>query len=106
MSSQYKKNMYICDDCETVYITIDRDQGITPFLMSCKTNKCEGMAQSSLYRVNQNIVPDHEWYYPDKEEYIKQGPSTKQHIDKGGLLLRKIETQPCIKQLEEKYGES
>lgn len=87
MSFQGRKNIYVCDDCEAQLITIDRDEGTTPFMTACPV--CNGMTVSKCYRVPQDIVPTHEWYRPDTNEYRTiKNPGTLDHIDRGGLILR------------------
>ena len=94
MSLQYKKNSYKCRKCDTITITVDRDQGTTPFIMRCP--ECNGEAESSLYRTFQRAIPTHEWYHPTEEEYAKLSIIEKDHVDTFSLLLRKIEVQPHI----------
>jgi hypothetical protein len=87
---QGKKNIYVCDICKGHIVTVDRDRGVTPFLVECKaTAFCNGLMQSSMYRVfDQNMRADHEWYKPTAPEIVK--PHLQHHIDQGGLLLRKV----------------
>ena len=91
MSQQYKKNLYVCEVCDLHIITIDRDNGTTPYLMGCQTELCNALMRSRVYRIDQAWMPSHEWYKPSEEETAKQNPAIKQHIEFGGLLLRKIE---------------
>jgi hypothetical protein len=73
--------------CGWKAITIDREPGVTPFLIKCEG--CGGDAQSSFYRVPANLDATHEWYRPDSFEGLK--PGEIEHVKKGGLLLRRIE---------------
>lgn len=84
-----KKNIYVCDKCKGHVVTIDKDEGVTPFMIECKaTIFCDGMMQSSFYRVfDQNMRADWEWYRPTAPEIVK--PHLQHHVDQGGLLLRK-----------------
>src|SRR5687768_10420783 len=59
---QGKKNIYVCDACKGHIVTVDRDHGVTPFMITCHaTLFCKGMMKSSMYRVfDQNIGADYE----------------------------------------------
>lgn len=74
-------------------VTIDRDDGTTPMMIACRHEGCDKTAKSRFYRVNQSLVPTHEWYKPT-ERYIrklKRGNSPLyDHCVNGGLLLREI----------------
>ena len=76
--------------CGYRMVTIDRETGVTPFLTQCPN--CQGEAQSSMYRVPAGLQPTHEWYRPDSLEGLP--PHSRDHVLKGGLLLREIE-QPA-----------
>lgn len=84
-----KKNIYTCDKCKGHVVTVDKDRGVTPFMIECKaTDGCKGMMQSSIYRVfDQEMRADYEWYRPTAPEVVK--PHLQHHVDQGGLLLRK-----------------
>lgn len=102
MSFQGKKNRYTCElDEKHVITTVDKDAGTTPFMTVCEDCKAIGLKSpqpgfrhpvmySSFYRVPQGYPATHEWYRPDAAETSKQNPSVRQHIEMGGLLLRKI----------------
>lgn len=86
-----KKNVYTCPECGNHIVTVDRDDGTTPFLTMCKADPsaCRGMMQSAFYRVDQSLVPSHEWYKPD--DVSGETPAVKEHVRMGGLLLREID---------------
>jgi len=88
MSYQYKKNIYTCSKCRHQMVTVDRDDGTTPFMTSCPI--CKSPAQSSFYNVDQKLQPTHEWYKPTEEETKKLKAGTLEHVNMGGLLLRNI----------------
>lgn len=90
--AQGKKNVYRCSDCNETIATIDRDQGVTPFMIRCKADNCKGMMESNFYRVAQNISATYEWYSPDEAERLKlkDQPAVLDHVEMGGLLLREI----------------
>jgi hypothetical protein len=101
-SSFGKTNVYVCDLNHRT-VTIDRVEGVTPFIIACPVCKkylCKDhqFAQSMMYRVSQALIPTHEFYKPTAEELekLKAEYSThayynlRQHVDQGGLLLREI----------------
>lgn len=109
LSKQYggfkgKKNVYTCLSNSTHrMVTVDREHGVTPFMTGCPA--CEallqmygiprvamnhGMMQSACYRVPQNLPATYEWYRPDTLDGLNEG--SKEHVLKGGLLLRPIKS--------------
>lgn len=92
MNLQGKKNIYVCENCKWKFVTVDRDAGTTPFLTTCRSPKgCKGVAQSEFYRVDQGLTPAFEWYKPGADEFAKiESFSVREHVSKGGLLLRPI----------------
>lgn len=102
-----KINVYVCDDGHRT-ITRDSGRGVTPMQTLCRQGSCKKMAIGQLHRVNQNQVPEWEWYKPNDEDIKQQmkalydnGEIGKKEFDKayqnylrhtrsGGLLLRKI----------------
>lgn len=34
-------NAYVCDLCGRILVTVDRDAGVTPFLMACENDECK-----------------------------------------------------------------
>lgn len=84
-----KKNRYTCQECNSYYITVDKDDGTTPFMAPCQARFCDGMAQSEFYRVDQSLPASHEWYRANDVEARGMKPHMRQHHDMGGLFLRK-----------------
>lgn len=92
-------NAYVCDGgyprlpglprpaCDHFIITVDRAEGVTPFMVKC--GNCGRMAFSKMYRIAVDIAPTHEWYRPDETAELPEG--TREHVARGGLLLRPIE---------------
>ncbi|MBN8995919.1 MAG: hypothetical protein J0H94_11900 [Rhizobiales bacterium] len=93
MSFQGKKNIYVCERCKGHIVTVDRDEGITPFVLACRaTEGCLGPMRSSMYRVfDQDIGAGFEWYKPEAAEAAGLPPAYAEHVRSGGLLIRKIE---------------
>ena len=88
-----KINQYVCPKCRHVTTTIDRDAGVTPFLLDCKGMKCGGgyNMHSLGYgkRVDPEATPTHEWYRPGTLDEVSD-PGVREHVLNGGLLLRPI----------------
>ncbi len=87
-------NVYGCQNpqCQHEMVTIDRHQGVTPFLAIC--SKCGGMSQSRMYNVDQALAPALEWYRP--ESLTGFPPPIQEHLRMGGLVLRQIDGRPPI----------
>lgn len=95
-----KLNRYTCNLCGLDIITIDRSVGVTPFSIICKaTAECRGHMVSAMYRVPSDLLATWEWYRPTTTEFKTLGAHQKQHVEHGGLLLRRcevgrVETEP------------
>lgn len=85
---QGKKNVYTCEECGFSYVTVDIDEGTTPFMSMCQNDGCKALAKSSFYRVPSDLVATHEWYRP--ADVSGESPMTQEHVRMGGLLLREI----------------
>jgi hypothetical protein len=84
-----RKNLYTCDTCHGKVITIDTDKGVTPFMISCRAKPgCKGSMRSSFYRCDPSRVATFEFYRPETIDGLN--PATKEHVMKGGLLLRPL----------------
>lgn len=88
-------NVYTCISCGRKAVTVDREEGVTPFTITCPF--CEkSEAQSHFYRVPQDLDPMYEWYKPDEAELgdlmsFEEGRDVyDNHIKRGGLVMRKI----------------
>lgn len=93
--SKGKKNVYVCQSCKKSIVTIDIDEGVTPFMIDCEATKdCKGTMYSSFYGDDcQSLVPEFEWYKPTcfdqyPEEYRE---AMMEHVNDGGLDIRRIE---------------
>lgn len=64
-------NVYQCKNSHLT-VTVDVDEGVTPFMISCKTPLCNSSANSSFYPKGpkpSNIPdPQWEWALPTKEQ--------------------------------------
>lgn len=101
-----RKNIYQCQTCLGLICTVDRDKGVTPFMIDCKvTADCKGPMQSSFYMVHPMVVPTFEWFRPTSEELADiceslDGPRAAlrkaayvDHVNRGGLILRPIKRE-------------
>jgi hypothetical protein len=87
-------NRYTCQTCSGYIITVDREEGVTPFALECRATKdCQGDMYSSFYR-DVHGVPTYEWRKPMPAEYARMSPAMRDHVDKGGLDIYPIE-QPA-----------
>ena len=90
--SKGKKNGYICQACGGRIVTIDIDDGVTPFAIPCEaTEGCKGMMHSAFYTIPQFFDATFEWYKPETTEGLL--PAEKEHVENGGLLMRKIKEE-------------
>jgi|SRR5919112_2072653 hypothetical protein len=85
-----KLNKYSCPICRADLITIDRDDGTTPFSMNCITPACPGLMRSHVYSKVQG-TPTHEWRKPTIAEFNALSRAYKDHVRMGGLVLYPIE---------------
>ncbi len=94
-------NVYICPVCAGYTVTIDIHHGVTPFMLGCRASgrpgDCGGMAESSFYpkgpRPPHIPPPQWEWYTPLEGEYRRLNRDMREHVDKGGLMIRKKKAQ-------------
>jgi hypothetical protein len=84
-----EKNSYTCQACGKSIVTIDIDDGVTPFMLACRaTPGCAGIMRSGFYvSVDQAAEPDYEWFMPKS---LKGYPREMvEHFKQGGLDIRK-----------------
>lgn len=102
-----RENVYTCQKCKGLTVTIDVDEGTTPFMIRCRAQDlpglgpvCKGDAYSSFYpkgpRPAHIPAPEWEWYRPDDDETSKCNAATKEHIRMGGLLLRRRQPESAV----------
>ncbi len=97
-----RENVYVCRECGGHTVTIDIDEGVTPFLLGCRASgregDCKGKAESAFYpkgpRPAHIPAPSWEWYKPAPDEYKWLSGPIKDHVDQGGLLIRKRSQAP------------
>lgn len=92
-------NAYLCGTCDSGYVTLDVDPGVTPMFGPCfATQGCDGVARSAGYPdgdppedLGRPIV---HWVRPTEEELKSLSPSLQQHVAQGGLIRRPTEFTP------------
>ncbi|HUD74796.1 MAG TPA: hypothetical protein VMQ76_06965 [Terracidiphilus sp.] len=93
-----RENVYTCQKCGGLTVTVDIDEGVTPFMIGCRASgnetDCNGDAYSAFYpkgpRPPHIPKPSWEWYKPSDKEVNSFPESWRDHYRKGGLHLRKI----------------
>ena len=100
--SKGQENVYTCQKCGGYTVTIDRDEGTTPFMIRCRAkDECKGEAYSSFYPKGPRPAyippPAWEWYRPtdtelllEVEKHPKSEAGIRQHVEMGGLLMRQL----------------
>lgn len=89
-------NAYACPVCSKLTIVIHKDKGVTPMFLACRiTPGCDGRAESIGYPpppAPPKVVAAVRWvwYRPSKKEFNKLEPAAKDHVSRGGLLLRRL----------------
>jgi hypothetical protein len=104
-------NGYWCRDCGGTTYVIHVHEGVTPMFLACRAQggtaeglMCGQMARSLMYPWEQPIGSDQqlpippaitnmvawEWYIPDQPELVGLDGETRDHVERGGLLLREL----------------
>lgn len=87
-----RQNRYTCQTCNGSIVTVDRDEGVTPFMICCRaTPGCRGAMYSSFYR-GEPGTPTYEWRKATPAEYAKSSPEMREHFDMGGLDIHALPT--------------
>jgi len=86
-----KLNRYTCSTCGGSIVTVDRDEGTTPFMLRCRASDgCRGTMKSSFYR-GVTGTPTWAWRKATEDEYAASSPDARRHFDLGGLDLFRIQ---------------
>jgi hypothetical protein len=93
-------NVWECEDCGMPVLCFDRHPGVTPFMVAHSTlggGDCKGMCRSHFYngasaRAARDVLgqPSHEWYRPSAHELKRLRGQVRDHVLKGGLLVRAV----------------
>lgn len=92
--SKHKINVYTCEECGGFTVTIDIDEGVTPFMLRCRAPQfmggaCDGWGQSGFYKPRADVpAPAWEWYAPDAAELATMDEAMADHCRNGGLNIR------------------
>ena len=89
MSYRLHKNIYKCPAGHNT-ITIDLDDGVTPFKLTCTHAGCRQLATSSWHLVDQSLHPTHGFYVPTAAELSTLNRMERTHVARGGLLFRSL----------------
>lgn len=94
-----KYNGYLCDTCESGFLSIDVDEGTTPMFSPCfATEGCEGQAHSMGYPAGPppEVLGDPiiMWYKPDPSEYNTLDPELIIYAERGGLIRKATKSAP------------
>lgn len=83
-------NYYTCETCGKSIVTVNAADGVTPAFIGCRFG-CDAMMHSHWYHVPQHTNPltknQYEWYKP--EDLTALRPEEREHVELGGLLLRR-----------------
>jgi hypothetical protein len=89
-------NGYLCPECGRTTVVIHVDDGVTPMFLACRadghepTEECMGLAVSLMYPPGPPpSEPEWEWYRPTPRQARRMSVEMQEHIDKGGLALRR-----------------
>jgi hypothetical protein len=93
-----KLNRYTCERCGGSVVTVDREEGVTPFMIRCRSDVlaargCGAMMQSHFYRDVEG-EPEYEWRKPSTGEYRRLSAAMRDHVDRGGLLIYALDLAP------------
>jgi protein gp37 len=84
-------NVYVCEDSHMT-VTVDVDDGVTPFMLGCRQEGCDHFAQSSMYPRGEALkrypAPAWEWFKPSPEELRGMDAGMREHCEMGGLDIR------------------
>ncbi len=92
-----KKNVYICEHCGHGFVTLDCEEGVTPFMTGCLN--CGALAKSMMYNIPQQLLgtPAVRWIRPKKSTWGRFPPGIQQHLEKGGLIRDDTKGLPSLK---------
>lgn len=91
MNLKGQKNRYTCRRCGGSIVTMDVDEGTTPFMLNCRaTEGCEGTMESSFYK-GVDGEPEFVWRKPTPAEYEAANEAMRHHFDKGGLDIFRVQ---------------
>lgn len=101
MSQIGKKNAYACNICQGRVVSIDRDEGVTPFQIRCRATKdCPGWMLSAMYNDGCQILqPGYEWIDDGANRPLKL-----KQLDEGLVKIEDIEPDAVARTLSFRKG--
>lgn len=101
-SFEGRVNGWICQSCGVPTYCVHVHHGTTPMFLACRAEglppddaECKGTGVSMGYP--RPMPPRHvvtaitfEWYKPEEDEYRRLLAQMRDHVDRGGLLIRPI----------------
>lgn len=96
MSKRGEINGWRCDHCGHHTYVVHVDDGVTPMFLACRaTAACKGTGTSLMYPpppVPQHVIEavEWEWFKPTPRAVRRMEPAMRDHIQKGGLELRRL----------------
>jgi hypothetical protein len=102
MESIGRINCYACEVCGSLHGTINVNTGVTPFLIACRVEGCDGMAVSQCYR-KAMASAGWAWYRPTPEAFLMLEPEEQEHVLHGGLLIEELGQQVAMLESDEDY---
>lgn len=87
------KDKFKCHECGFSVITIERDDGITPYVLPCLNKGCDSVMLSKFGKkaVVLGKSPDYELRFPTEDEYEKMSGKFREKVDNGYLLPFRID---------------
>lgn len=80
--------LYECEKCTHKLVTTYAVKGVTPFTIRC--SECGmTMTHTRTFGSVPDYVPVVKWVRPTYEQYKKLSAGVQEHIENGGLMLKK-----------------
>ena len=83
-------NNYVCTKCPAVTVTEDVDEGVTPFYINCPAEGCDGQGRSMFYQGHVASPVTFQFYRPSWFRRLFLIRIERDHVEQGGLLMRKV----------------
>jgi len=82
-----RRNVYECEKCHGVVVTMDLEHGVPPFMIACEAvSNCGGNMYSSFYPKGMPLIRPHfVWRKPYAVQTLSDGE--RHHVNNGGLLM-------------------
>lgn len=84
-------DVYICEKCKAEFYTRYKDKGVTPFVIRCRKDGCNGsmthrdtISNGIAFAIGAEV---HNWVRPSFEQLKELDLGTQEHVLNGGLIL-------------------